>query len=217
MALNDFHLLSSFLLYNSNKKSHFTHNIDILSVLVGNLLGNSYAELRHNSPRFFISLHSRNREYIHWLHNFYILRDYSNHNPLKLKKHIGKKNLIYFFGHFHTYSFSNLFWFYHLFYPHHSKQFPLDIKIYLTPLALAIWFMDNGATTNLNGAYIKNHNFTLHELEIFKIYLFDLYQFHINLIPLHHYTLIHIPPKDLIIFHHIIKPFMIKSMFSSSI
>jgi len=42
------------------------HNIDVISVLVGNLLGNAHGELQANSPRFSLHMSEKNREYLGW-------------------------------------------------------------------------------------------------------------------------------------------------------
>jgi hypothetical protein len=92
----------------SNKKIG-PHNIDLLSVLAGNLLGDGHGELRGN-PRFSIHMSIRNREYLNWLHKFYSDRGYCTTISPKFKKQIGKGNKIYFSGKFNTYTYSNLKW-----------------------------------------------------------------------------------------------------------
>ena len=83
------------------------HNIDIISILIGNLLSNGHGEKRSNSYRFTIHMNSRNIEYLMWLHKFYANRGYCNNNKPKLYKQIGKNCKIYYTYKFNTYSFLN--------------------------------------------------------------------------------------------------------------
>ena len=46
-----------------------------------------------------------------------------------------------------------------------KKVIPLNISEYLTPLALAVWVMDDGGRAN-NGVRIAANSFTLKEVEL---------------------------------------------------
>jgi hypothetical protein len=87
---------------------------------------------------------SKNREYLNWLHKFYSIRGYTSIKEIKYKRQIGKNGQIYFSGKFNTYTFINLKWVYDLWYINKKKIIPSNIEYWLTPLCLAIWFMDEG-------------------------------------------------------------------------
>jgi len=111
------------------------HNIDVISVLVGNLLGDSHSELRSGSPRFSLHMSFRNREYLNWLHTFFADRGYGSKIRPVFKKQIGKNGKIYYSGKFNLYTFSSLRWLYDLFYIEKKKRIPTIIKDLLTPQA----------------------------------------------------------------------------------
>ena len=52
-----------------------------------------------------------------------------------------------------------------MFYTKGKKVIPLNIYEYLTPLALAVWIMDDGGWTN-NGVRIATNSFELKEVEL---------------------------------------------------
>ncbi len=134
------------------------HNKDVISVLVGNLLGDGYAEKRNNSTRFHIHMSSRNAEYLFWLHKFFAEKGYSSPTKPVVKKQIGKNNNIYFSINFKTFSFSSLNFIYDSFYNKEKKVVPTNIYTFLTEKALAIWVMDNGVFSSkkdLRGSGMK--------------------------------------------------------------
>jgi hypothetical protein len=109
------------------------HNIDILSVLMGNMLGDGHGELRSEGPRFSLHMSHKNREYLNWLHKFYSLRGYTSNLPIKYKSQIGKKGKIYWSGKLNTYTFISLKWLYDLWYKDNKKSIPNNIEYWLTP------------------------------------------------------------------------------------
>lgn len=144
------------------------HNEDVISVLVGNLLGDGYGEKRKNSTRFLIHMSSRNAEYVFWLHKFFAEKGYSSPKKPVLKKQIGKKNSIFFSIKFKTFSFSSLNFLYDSFYSTNIvkvssiierdqkiKRVPTNIYSLLTQQALAIWIMDDGVIFSKSGSGLK--------------------------------------------------------------
>ena len=65
------------------------HNEDVISVLVGNLLGDGYGEKRKNSTRFQIHMSSRNVEYVFWSFKFFAEKGYSS------RKKPGKNGFVF--------------------------------------------------------------------------------------------------------------------------
>ena len=54
-----------------------------------------------------------------------------------------------------------------MFYKNGIKVVPLNISYYLTPLALAVWIMDDGCWTN-NGVRISTNCFKLKEVKLLR-------------------------------------------------
>lgn len=143
------------------------HNQDLISVLVGNLLGDGYGEKRMNKTRFQIHIKSRNAEYLFWLFKFFAEKGYSSPKKPVVKKQIGKKNSIYFSIKFKTFSFSSLNFLYDSFYSKNKstiknnqniKNVPTNIYSLLTQQALAIWIMNLGGKSG-SGLKIKSESF----------------------------------------------------------
>lgn len=142
------------------------HNEDILSILVGSLLGDCHAErLSNGGVRFRFKQATIHKEYIFWLHSFLKERGYCSNNlpNFSTQKSEGKE---FGFYRFDTYSFSSLVWLYKLFYSNNKKKIlPSNIENLLTPLALAIWIMDDG-TWKAYGVRIATNCFTKQEVEL---------------------------------------------------
>ena len=144
------------------------HNQEVVSVLIGNLLGDGYAEKRKNSTRFHIHTSSKNAEYVFWLHKFFADRGYCSPTVPKAKKQIGKKSKVYFSINFRTFSFQSLNWLYDLFYPENlggkrgKKCVPTVVKSLLTERALSVWIMNNGGKGG-DGLKISLEGFSLHD------------------------------------------------------
>lgn len=125
------------------------HNEDVISVLVGSLLGDGYAErLQSGGVRFRFRQQAKHKNYIFWLYEFFNTRGYcSNNLPVLFEQKYGNK--VYQAYRFGTYGFSSLMWLYKLFYTHDKiKIVPKNIADLLTPLALAIWITSSGKFIN---------------------------------------------------------------------
>lgn len=93
------------------------HNLDVISLIIGSLLSNSYLEKRNNSApatqkseesiRIIFVKCSDNVEYLMWFHSFLATRGYCSNNKPKLSKIIGKGNKVLFICRFSSYSFSS--------------------------------------------------------------------------------------------------------------
>jgi len=115
------------------------HDRDIISVLVGSLLGDSHAErLMNGGVKFRFRQTLAHKDYIFWLYNFFNSRGYCTNNfPVLFTQKYGDK--LYEAYRFNTYSFTSLLWVYKLFYTHSKRKIvPANIGDFLTPLALAI-------------------------------------------------------------------------------
>jgi hypothetical protein len=130
----------AFILPNFNADKRIgPHHKDIVSFLVGSLLGDGYAErMSSGGVRFTFRQSAIRKEYLFWLHNFLNTRGYcSNNLPIYYTQITGDKLLGYY--RFGTYRFTSLLWLYKLFYTHNKiKVIPTNIADLLTPLSLAI-------------------------------------------------------------------------------
>lgn len=114
-----------------------------------------------------------------------------------LTREEGKK---YYGYEFNTFTFRSLSWVHKMFYKNGTKVIPTNISEYLTPLALAVWIMDDGGWVN-SGVRIATNSFELTEVELLnsvikskynlettiqKIWIKDKYSIYIKKQSIHH-------------------------------
>jgi hypothetical protein len=192
------------------------HNLDIISVMIGNILGDGYAEYRSGSTRVTLHLVLPNREYIGWLHSFYVEQGYNSSNTLNFKKQIGKQNKIYFSTKIRTFSFKSFNWLYELFYKpeglSYKKCIPCNIEEFLTPLTLAIWFMNDGSRHN-SGVLLHTNCYGIEDIKILQQAFLRRYNLKTSLHSKNGKWIIFFGKNNASIFSKIIYPYMHPSMF----
>ena len=196
------------------------HNIDIISIIIGSLLGDGHLEKRNRGivTRIKFEQSNKNVEYLMWFHSYFSTRGYCNINKPELKKRIRKNGEIYFHYSINTFTFFSFNWIHDMFYMcsegKYVKIIPHNIEQYLTPLALAIWFMDDGSKLK-KGAKIATNCFTYKELS----QLCENLKNKFNLTVTIHsggknkgYTL-YISSQSMTTFSNIVKPFMLPTLY----
>ena len=144
------------------------HNLEIISVLVGCLLGDAYSSksktlIEGTSFRFKQS--GRHKDYLFFLYDFFFTRGYCTDSGPRLYKTIlintANVKKIYYGYEFDLFTFSSLNWMYDLFYLNGKKSISEEIGHYLTPLALAFLIMDDGGwVSGSKSVRIATNNFT---------------------------------------------------------
>jgi LAGLIDADG DNA endonuclease family len=114
------------------------HNEDVISVIIGSMLGDSYGEKHGKGTRFTLQQEESNMEYLVWFHKFFNDRGYCSDTKPKVNIRLGKNNKIRYLFRFKTFTFTSFDWIQESFYSNGVKCVPKDIDKYLTPLALAI-------------------------------------------------------------------------------
>ena len=188
------------------------HQQQVISTLVGNLLGDGYMEKRKNATRMHIHMSSRNVEYINWLHLFFSEKGYCSVTKPKLSKQIGKGNKIYFSCKFRTFSFSSFTFLHDSFYVKTKKRVPKNIYNLLSPRALAIWIMNDGRKSGA-GIKISTESFCLQDVILLQTVIFE--KFKITCIVQRHKSnyVIYFPKNQLSCVSEIAKPYMIPCMY----
>lgn len=145
------------------------HNEDVLSVIIGSLLGDAYGKKRSGEGvRICYRQSIRHKEYLFWLYTFFYNRGYtSNLQPRQYTRTIQNKEKVYYGYEFNTFTFNSFNWIHKMFYNNGKKVIPLNIYKYLTPLALAVWIMDDGGWTNY-GIRIASNSFKFKEVELLQ-------------------------------------------------
>ncbi len=146
------------------------HNQDIISVIVGSLLGDGYASARTiEGTRFSFKQSIIHKDYLFWLYEFFYSRGYcSNLTPRIYTRKLNKKNSkeikVYNGYEFNTFTFRSFNWIHKLFYKKGKKTINSKLDNYLTPLALAIWIMDDGDWAK-PGVRLSTNIFKLQEVQ----------------------------------------------------
>ena len=149
------------------------HHKDVISVIVGSLLGDCYGNQKSREGiRFIYKQSIIHKEYLFWLYNFFYLRGYcSNLEPKIYTRKLKINNQIkeYYGYEFNTFTFRSFNKIYKMFYNNGKKRIKLSLVDYLDPLALAIWIMDDGCKVS-SGLKLSTHSFKYSDL-IFLISL----------------------------------------------
>jgi|SRR3990167_1395078 len=144
-------------------------NGDQRSILVGTLLGDGHLETQNNGRTYRLKIeHSAKQSaYVDWLHLQF--KDWVLTPPkLKLKR---LKNVELENYYFQTLSSGQFRFYAKEFYDESKhKRVPRQIKRWLTPLALAVWFMDDGSSKSKQhrALIINTHSFSKKELAILQ-------------------------------------------------
>ena len=140
------------------------HHIDIISIIYGSLLGKGHAEKRllGVGTRIFFYQESPHVKYIFYLHKVLLRQGYCNHRLPVIRQTLGAKGLVRKFLKFHTWTYTSFNWIHDEWYVNGIKRVPNNLELYLTPLALAVWIMDDGESVG-RGLKLSTNNFTYEE------------------------------------------------------
>lgn len=141
-------------------------------IIFGTLLGDGRLECRSKQGTARLRIHhgAKQKELVFW--KYYEFKNLSLRQPRLIKSWVNpREETDYYSYYFHTKTLSELGEFYRLFYRRKTKIFPKSTIIFLTPLALAVWYMDDGCYHN-SSIILNTQNFTLNEQEQCKKILF---------------------------------------------
>lgn len=124
------------------------------SVLVGTLLGDGHLETQDKGKTYRLKLEHQvaQRDYLQWIYD-----QFKEWVPGGIRSRVKKNGYEYVL--FDTYSHGAFRFYAQQFYPHGKKEIPKLINQLLDPMALAIWFMDDGSWKS-----DKHKTFIIHTL-----------------------------------------------------
>jgi heme/copper-type cytochrome/quinol oxidase subunit 2 len=187
------------------------HNQDVLSVIVGSLLGDAYANARTiEGTRISYRQSNIHTDYLFWLYEFYFQKGYcSNLKPRKYTRIVKGKE---YYGHeFNTFTFRSFNWIHKLFYKNGIKYINPKLELYLTPLALAVLIMDDGCWTG-NGVRIATNCFKLDEVKLLANMLVKLYGLNYTIQNIEGHYSIYIKKDSIPKLKGLVLPYIIPSM-----
>jgi hypothetical protein len=137
-------------------------------ILVGLMLGDGHLEQSPSTPRARLKVEQRAeaKEYVDWLYvNF---REWIHRTVRTRTKSLKTTGRSYRYYEFTTYCHEEFLPYRQLFYPHGKKEVPQSIDKLLTPLGVAVWFMDDGSIKSheCKGRIINTHSFTGEEVSL---------------------------------------------------
>ncbi len=140
------------------------HNIDVISIIFGSLLGDAHGEkrLKGLGTRFSFYQEDSHVEYLLYLHKMLSELGYCNPKVPIITNRLGAKGKIRKIIRFSTWTYTSFNWIHDLWYKDNKKCVPECIGQYLTPLALAIWIMDDGAKVG-KSLKLSTNSFTYNE------------------------------------------------------
>ena len=136
------------------------HSYLLLCILVGSLLGDGTMEKSKDGYRLAFYQKGDHIEYLVWLHKLLFEYGYCKANIPQIQSRLSDGKLVYYCR-FRTFTFASWGWIYEGFYGRGKKVLPNWIEQYLSPVALAIWIMDDGIWIKDRGIRLSTDNFTL--------------------------------------------------------
>jgi ubiquinol-cytochrome c reductase cytochrome b subunit len=190
------------------------HNIEILSIIFGSLLGDGHMEKEKEGSRMKFYQGGANSNYLLSLHSKVAQLGYCKKNPPILRSRILKDGTISYFIRFESFTHTSFNWIEEEFYPKGRKVVPACIETYLTPLALAIWVQDDGCKFKNKGFKFCTNGYTLTEVKLLSSVLNNKYGLKTSLIKtgvVNQYN-IYITKSSMETLIKIVKPHMHESM-----
>lgn len=190
------------------------HNIEILSIIFGSLLGDGHMEKEKEGSRMKFYQGGANSNYLLWLHSKVSYLGYCKKNPPMLQSRILKDGTISYYIRFESFTHTSFNWIQEEFYPKGRKIIPSCIETYLTPLAMAIWVQDDGCKLKKKGFKFCTNGYTLSEVKLLSSILNNKYSLKTSLIKtgvVNQYN-IYVTKTSLETLIKIVRPYMHESM-----
>jgi len=135
-------------------------------ILIGTLLGDAHLEKNGKYTRLRVDHYDKHKEYIFWLAEEFLPFSCKPRHIVQADKRSGKN---YSRWHFSTKSLPIFDEFRELFYENRRKRIPLSLSQSLTPLSLAVWYMDDGfRRKDSKGFYFCTSSYTSEEQKILQ-------------------------------------------------
>ena len=136
-------------------------------ILVGKLLGDGCLEINGFNPRLKIDQTRAQKEYVFWLYRKFT--SIVGRKPYVNKFFDKRFNKIYYHWRFATKSLSIFKHWHRTFYRGKVKIVPKNIFDLLTPLSLAVWYMDDGyRRRDCNGVYLCTSAYNISEQKLLQ-------------------------------------------------
>nr|YP_007476159.1 hypothetical protein H891_mgp27 [Nuclearia simplex]AGE93659.1 hypothetical protein [Nuclearia simplex] len=211
------------------------HNYDLLCLLMGSLLGDATMDKDGNGSRFCFYQESIHQEYLLWLHKTLFDLGYCKPDIPQILTRSGVNGKIRYYCRFKTFTFSSFNWIYDSFYvssfapsfdegaggghkpPRNVRRkiVPSFIGEFLSPLALAVWILDDGCKIPNKGIRFSTNAFSLNEVKFLSQIFKEKYNFNTTIHKtgdINQYN-IYVTKESTIKLSSIVKPYIHPTMY----
>ena len=181
-------------------------------ILVGLILGDGHLETQNKGRTYRLRIEHcpKQKEYFDWIYENF--KGWVN-NPSIIRKRIsfGKNIETYYF---HTYSSGRFRFYGQQFYPNGKKIIPKIIEKIITPLSLAVWFMDAGSIKSKQHKtfLIHTYGYSKNDLELIKKVLEKKFNIKVGLQKQYEEWRLYIYSESAENFKNLISPYILPSM-----
>lgn len=185
-------------------------------ILVGTLLGDGHLETKNRGKTYRLKIEHtiKQKAYVDWLYDHFT--EWVVTPPRARTRHINfpRKSDDYELYGFQTLSVGSLRFFAHQFYAGAKKVVPKQVGRWLSPRALAIWYMDDGSIKSKahRTVLLNTHGFSRNNLEILQEALVKKYGVITTLREQKEGQQLYVPSKSSETFVSLILPHIIPSM-----
>lgn len=187
------------------------HHQDVLSIIFGCLLGSGEMVQEKEGSRMVFRRAADHDKYLIWLHSKLVELGYTEPSRLRIRTSKGDKASS---GSFESFTLTSFNWIRKAFYPKTRKVVPQDLGNYLTPLALAVWLMDDGTLLN-KGIKFTANSFSLNEVKLLSKVLTEKYNLKTSIVKVgvvNQYN-IYIPKSSFETLRDIVRPYIHARMY----
>lgn len=190
-------------------------NIDILSIIYGSILGNSYI-IKNKGTIIVLEQEYCNNNYLYYLHSLLSNLGYCNSNIPLIKTKLCKKGKIKQYLKFNTWTYTSFNNIYNEWYNNNNnniKIIPKSLNNYLTPLALSIFIIDDGCKLGKGLNFIIN-NFNYKDIQYLLYLLYNKYNIKTTIINNNNNNkyIINVWKESIPILTKIVSPYIIPSI-----
>lgn len=176
-------------------------------ILIGTLLGDAHLEKNGRYSRVRIDHYDKHKAYIFWLAQELLPFSLKPRKIVEVDKRNDKQ---YSRWHFSTKSLPIFDEFRTLFYQNGRKIIPPSLDTLLSPLSLAIWYMDDGfRRRDSKGFYLCTSSFTEEEQDLLRGLLQRKFELLTRVHHQHELGRIFIPSVSADTFNNLVKPFVL--------
>ena len=179
-------------------------------IIIGTLLGDGHLEKNGKHTRLRVDHYNKHKKYVFWLAKELVPFSLKPRAINETDKRNGK---VYSRWHISTKSLQLFDEFRALFYRGRIKIVPRNLEALITPLSLAIWYMDDGfRRKDSKGFYLCTSSYTQEEHKVLQEVLFKRFMI---LTKVHHqreYLRMFIPSASANTFNGLIKPYVLPDL-----